>query len=298
MRWYTVWALIALGAQAQDPCLAYGAEWSGVQSATRNTCIAAFSTAKSWSAAGLECTTGKGGWLVTVDDSTVNTAVESKISDIVDPHNPITNPLNYSAVWIGLNDIVNETHLNGGSKDWVWNETDLTAVYRNWAVLQPNNNLVPPWGQDCVTMINTGVWNDRDCRESYPYVCQLPGVTVGPSTPPTSSAPTVSPSNRPSLRPTGRPTLEPTFTNPTVGPILHPSQLPTRTPTELPSRGSVPPTTPPIPPTTAPSRGSVPPTTPPSSSPALPPTRRPTSPPMGPREVRFGVEPAVLREAD
>lgn len=68
--------------------------------------------------------------------------------------------------WIGYHDQFSE-----GS--WVWVDGSVSS-YTNWASGEPNNANT---NEDCVTMYNSpnlppGLWNDRHCAVSMPFVCE------------------------------------------------------------------------------------------------------------------------------
>ncbi|XP_066517941.1 macrophage mannose receptor 1-like isoform X1 [Hoplias malabaricus] len=65
-----------------------------------------------------------------------------------------------SSVWIGLN--------RGNTGRWLWSLGD-SDLYRNWAVVEPNNK----FGQEyCVEMYRRdGTWNDNTCDNVFSFLC-------------------------------------------------------------------------------------------------------------------------------
>lgn len=70
-------------------------------------------------------------------------------------------------VWIGLNDLAFE-----GQFEWV---NGVNVTYTNWELNQPNNDQ----GQEnCVAFPGPNSldqWDDANCIEALPFVCELPG---------------------------------------------------------------------------------------------------------------------------
>ncbi|MCP4678340.1 MAG: C-type lectin domain-containing protein, partial [Deltaproteobacteria bacterium] len=91
-----------------------------------------------------------GGALVTIDDSTENTLVQSNMS---------------SVSWIGAND-------RREPDAWVWHDgTLLSAGYQNW-----DTGPVEPSGTgDCAAINKTeGTWGDYKCNDVRDFVCEIP----------------------------------------------------------------------------------------------------------------------------
>jgi hypothetical protein len=70
----------------------------------------------------------------------------------------------------------------GNEGDWLWVGGDqfwdgdekgkpVAGRYSNWAVGTPNNSN----NEDCALIItDSGMWGDRTCNATYPYVCEQP----------------------------------------------------------------------------------------------------------------------------
>ncbi|KAG0722105.1 Collectin-12 [Chionoecetes opilio] len=69
--------------------------------------------------------------------------------------------------WIGLTDRQREGV-------WRWADSDRTKLtYSNWERGEPNNYRRGRRDQDCVALYE-GRWNDLQCRDALPFVCQVP----------------------------------------------------------------------------------------------------------------------------
>lgn len=69
--------------------------------------------------------------------------------------------------WIGFSDLAAE-----GTWAWV---TGQPVIYTKWAAGEPND-----WGgnEDCAEMYVDGVWNDLNCGDARPYLCEDPGWAI------------------------------------------------------------------------------------------------------------------------
>ncbi|XP_067232917.1 C-type mannose receptor 2-like [Chanodichthys erythropterus] len=77
--------------------------------------------------------------------------------------------------WIGL-------RARGGvaGVDYYW-DNDALITYTNWGRNEPNNH-----AGSCVTMTTSplaGFWNNKQCEESFPFVCEAPRNGITPPTP-------------------------------------------------------------------------------------------------------------------
>lgn len=126
-----------------DPACPIG--WSPFQ----DSCYIAVGGPVSFPLANQTCV-NEGGHLATIENGNENAFVHSQIT--VDS-------------WIGYTDMVTE-----GTFLWVTGEP---TTYTNWFSGAPDN-LAP--GQDCAIMYadnpGPGMWNDQDCSENRPYVCE------------------------------------------------------------------------------------------------------------------------------
>jgi hypothetical protein len=70
-------------------------------------------------------------------------------------------------MWMGYNDISSEGV-------WVWVNGEPTT-FRGWCAGEPNND---GWGnEDCGQLVYSAwglwqCWNDGDCGDSWPFVCE------------------------------------------------------------------------------------------------------------------------------
>lgn len=111
----------------------------------------AVATATSWTAAQADCASA-GGHLVVINDAAEDMYIDSLLA---------------SEIWIGYSDQAVE-----GTFVWV---AGLTSSYTNW---RPDGNPNDGGGsepQDCAEIDETGgFWNDDNCPELDPYVCECP----------------------------------------------------------------------------------------------------------------------------
>lgn len=106
----------------------------------------------SWATAVGICQGLSNGHLAVIGNPTENAAVRALI--------PTT-----TRFWLGMGDLALEN-------TWVW--LDGSAVDRDpdlWDPGQPNDANT---GEDCGEMSNSGDWNDDNCGDSKPYVCECP----------------------------------------------------------------------------------------------------------------------------
>jgi hypothetical protein len=108
-------------------------------------CYSIFNGALQWQQASDFCT-ARLSHLVTLSSSTEN--------DLVRPTS--------SFRWLGLEDIGSE-----GSFTWVTGEP---LIYTNWNGGEPNGG----GGENCGGMLSNGRWNDFQCSDAWPFVCEFP----------------------------------------------------------------------------------------------------------------------------
>lgn len=65
--------------------------------------------------------------------------------------------------YIGINDVEKEGH-------FMFTDDSPLQNYSNWRTEEPNNAY---GGEDCVEMVNTGGWNDVECRPTMYFVCEF-----------------------------------------------------------------------------------------------------------------------------
>ncbi|WAR04183.1 MRC2-like protein [Mya arenaria] len=122
----------------------------------------------SWLDAHSECTSLRGGHLVSIESASEQSYVAGKVQS-----------LNSLAVWTGANDRATE----GG---WQWIGGAPFAFF-NWADGQPDG--AGGNGTDCVAMFTqTGLWDDLDCSARNGFVCEKLG-----NVPPTTAVATTTP---------------------------------------------------------------------------------------------------------
>ena len=71
----------------------------------------------------------------------------------------------FSGWFIGLTDADSE-----GSFVWV-DGTPLVPEQSNWSVNEPNDSMM---NEDCVVLSNVGRWNDINCANLRPIICETP----------------------------------------------------------------------------------------------------------------------------
>jgi hypothetical protein len=111
------------------------------------------SSARMWADAQSDCALD-GGHLVVLDSGPENTYVDS---------------LTAGELWIGYSDVAVEGL-------WVW-ITGEPTMFLNWRSDAPNNGADTGLGpQNCGEMDqgDVGTWNDDECNEINPYVCECP----------------------------------------------------------------------------------------------------------------------------
>ena len=72
--------------------------------------------------------------------------------------------------WIGGEDRIKEGY-------WVWSMTQEPFVFKAWAAGEPNNapgdeDKVDPNHEDCLVLIGSGRWNDRNCYRPRASICE------------------------------------------------------------------------------------------------------------------------------
>ena len=83
------------------------------------------------------------------------------VSSVVQAQAPSQGRQSY---WIGLNDIQTE-----GTYSWI---SSAPVTYSNWDPNEPNDF---HHTEDCTTWRSwTGRWNDLNCANSQPYICEVP----------------------------------------------------------------------------------------------------------------------------
>lgn len=113
-------------------------------------CYMVFNTNRNWNGASSSCNTlGNGAHLVTIFDATENQVVRN---------------LRAGKFWIGAADVATE-----GNFVWVTGET-INSTFENWDGGEPNNS----GNEDCAEMRDNLTWNDGDCPDTQPYVCERP----------------------------------------------------------------------------------------------------------------------------
>ena len=125
----------------------------------------------------------------------------------------LESPLNddyYARVWFGLNDRENEFQFeySDGTPYNIYNYT--TPGNYPWVSDSPADNSVTSYNQDCGDILRSGgwEWNDDECDETRPFVCNECN-TNPPTNSPTTSEPTT-------VTSTTITTISPTTTSPTT----------------------------------------------------------------------------------
>ncbi len=110
----------------------------------RSSAYLACSGAKSWSDAEAACV-ARGAHLVTIGDAAEDAFLAQSAP---------------AGFWTGGND-------NAVHGTWVW--TGGTSSYVDWAKSQPDDSL---GAEHCIQVVADGTWNDLDCAQPEPYVCE------------------------------------------------------------------------------------------------------------------------------
>ena len=97
---------------------------------------------KAWDAARADCIS-KGGNLTSITSANENSLVLKTSKE---------------DAWIGLND-------RDVENTFVWID-GTNNTYTNWENDEPDSN------RNCIIIKSDGTWKDKDCGESYPYVCK------------------------------------------------------------------------------------------------------------------------------
>ncbi|MBN1772067.1 MAG: C-type lectin domain-containing protein [Deltaproteobacteria bacterium] len=107
----------------------------------------------SWPEASATCR-DRGMYLVTIDDEAEDAWLAATAGTLAS-----------GRWWIGFNDRAVEGL-------WVWDGPTPAAPYTNWTAGEPNDT---DGNEDCGEMLFTGgQWNDDDCADAQPYVCEFP----------------------------------------------------------------------------------------------------------------------------
>lgn len=113
-------------------------------------CYKYFETQKTWSDAKTYCQ-NLGSYLVTAHSQAENDFASSLL------------PAGVTQAWMGGNDIAS----NGV---WVWEDGKPWGVYTAWNPGEPNNS---GGIEHCAQFyVKGGLWNDRGCSTSLPFVCK------------------------------------------------------------------------------------------------------------------------------
>ena len=119
-------------------------------------------TDASWGLADADCATAAAGWTLTrVDDSGEDAFIRG---------------LGAGNLWIGGDDqaVDGEWRWRDGVQFWQGDDqgTPVGGLYNNWSGGQPNAG----GDEDCTRMKGDGTWEDRDCTDTEPYVCEGPPI--------------------------------------------------------------------------------------------------------------------------
>ena len=68
--------------------------------------------------------------------------------------------------WIGATDVAEEGN-------FIWTSDNSTVSFVNWYPGEPNNDFN---NEDCVTICRNKHWNDGNCIQNLPYICQTPAL--------------------------------------------------------------------------------------------------------------------------
>ncbi|XP_043922861.1 collectin-10 [Protopterus annectens] len=94
----------------------------------------------------------RNGTLVMPKDAKTNSLIATYISEA-----------GLTRVYIGINDVEKEGH-------FMFTDNSPLQNYSSWRAGEPNNAY---GGEDCVEMVNTGGWNDVECRPTIYFVCEF-----------------------------------------------------------------------------------------------------------------------------
>jgi hypothetical protein len=113
-----------------------------------------YSSGKTWADAKADCI-AMGGRLATPADSGANDAVHSIITDVT---------------YIGFKQLSGQSSTSAG---WQTSE-GFTPIYFNWSSGEPNDmDGTEDDYQDCGRMWTSGYWDDVNCSQVSPYVCEF-----------------------------------------------------------------------------------------------------------------------------
>lgn len=170
----------------------------------------------SWNEAEHHCTE-KGGWLITIESASENSAVFVWLTST-----GFSYTMWYLGPYIGLHRMDMNAQDNHGFH-WAHEVSHEPADYFNWVYGEP---LFMTGQENCVTMTNEGgAWNNYGCDDHLHYICEA-----------TYSFPTLHPSPAPvEYR---APTPQPTPPIPTLAPNSPPVYPPTPYPSSLPATSS------------------------------------------------------------
>ncbi|XP_043938400.1 lectin-like [Protopterus annectens] len=119
-----------------------------------NRCYKFFNTKMTWDNAEIACSNAtKDGHLTSITTEAENNFMVELVKAVDQSVPP---------VWTGGNDL---------AKKYTWAWVDGTSFsYANWNPGEPNNS----GSEDCIQMNwgNPGGWNDKKCREVYPFICR------------------------------------------------------------------------------------------------------------------------------
>jgi cysteine-rich repeat protein len=137
-----------------DGCTAKCMSCTGGMVGPAGHCYTRVDTTIDWMSAANDCLT-RGGYLVSI-----NTAEE----------NAFVTGLLTATSWIGLDDL--------HEANFYWQDDETPMAYSNFEAGQPNGGV----GQNCVAQTMVGEWQDRDCANTMPYVCEKVPWTIDPMT--------------------------------------------------------------------------------------------------------------------
>lgn len=82
----------------------------------------------------------------------------------------LKNEANSGDIWVGLQDLSDETSVIDPPGDWYWISDGSEDTFTAWSGNEPNDS----GNEDCTEVRNNGLWNDVGCGQNQTFVCEFP----------------------------------------------------------------------------------------------------------------------------